>query len=107
LSKILPDKYRNDSRRRFIGTKSEVVLCRGNRSTQHVSIFMYGFDGVYKKRKEHEVGLWRFARCQQIHTRVGAHAPVVMLAISIDAGKWFFVQQYPQLMTRSYACHNI
>jgi hypothetical protein len=41
------------------------------------------FDRVHKKRKEHQVCLWRFARREKIDAGVSCHAPVVVFAVSV------------------------
>src|SRR5437868_3300332 len=64
-------------------------------------------DRVHKECKEHQIGLWRFARRQQVDARVCCHAPVVVLTTSIDTGKWFFMQQHFQSMTLRHSLHDI
>jgi hypothetical protein len=60
-----------------------------------------------KKGEEHQVGLGCFTRCQQVNTGISAHTPVVVLTTAIDAGKWFFMQQYHQVMPFGNPGHDV
>src|SRR6478736_6157925 len=68
---------------------------------------MYGLNSIYKEGKEHQVRLWSLARSEQVHASISCHAPVVVLTTSINARKWFFVQQYAKLMTAGNTIHYI
>ncbi len=79
--------------------KTVIITRRCDRCSQNIRIIMYRLDGIHKEGEEHQVGLWRFTGSQQVNTCIGSHAPVVVFTTSVDAGKWFFMQQYSQFMT--------
>src|SRR5664279_1534475 len=68
---------------------------------------MNRLDGVDKESKEHQICLWCFTGCQQIDARIRRHAPVIMFTISVNTGKWFFMQESAEFMTTSHTIHNI
>src|ERR1700750_2194566 len=68
---------------------------------------MHGLDGIDKESQEHQVRFRSFTRREQIYTRVGGHAPVIMFAIPVDTGKWFFMQKSTEFMTPGQPVQNI
>src|SRR6185312_705688 len=107
FSQVFADKDRNDRRRSFVRTQAEIVTRRGNGSAQDVGVVMDSLDGIDKERQEHQVGLRRLAGSQEVDARIGSHAPVVVLAASVDTGEGLLVQQHPELVTPGHAIHDI
>ena len=47
-----------------------------------------------------------FARTQQVHARIGAQRPVVVLARAVDALERLLVEQHPELMAAGDLVHD-
>src|SRR5690606_4870161 len=63
-------KDRHDCRRCFISTQAEVISCSRDAGTEDIGVSMYGLDGGYEERKEHQVISCAAFRCEQIHAGI-------------------------------------
>src|SRR6476646_10015238 len=91
FNQVLTNENRNNCRRRFICAHAMIITCRSNRRSENISVIMYGFDGVYKEGKEHQIRFWCFAGRQKIYAGICSHAPVVVLTATVNAGKRFLM----------------
>src|SRR6476620_2558055 len=80
LIKELADEYRDDCRGRFVCTKAVVVTGRSDRSTKDICIIMHRLNRVNEEGEEHQVGLRRLARSEEVDPGISSHTPVVVLA---------------------------
>ena len=101
------DENGNDGRWRFVGTEAVFVARRTDGSPHQIGIIVYGFHHIHKKSQEAQVFLGAAARPQQVHARVRAQRPVVVLARSVDARKWFFVEQHLEIVPLRHFLHHV
>src|SRR5690606_23738855 len=104
---LRPDKDRHDRRWRFCPTQAMIVARRGDACPEEVGVFVYSFDGGHEKGEEHEVVACAAGGRKQVHARIGDERPGVMLAASVYAFEWLFVEQHAKGMTLGHPLHEI
>ena len=66
-----------------------------------------GLDDGRAEEQEEQVLVRRVARLEQVHARVGAHRPVVVLAGAVDAGERLLVQQADEPVAAGDVLHDL
>ncbi len=96
LLQLGAEEDRDDRGRRLVGAQPVVLAGVGDRRAQQLLVPVDGLDDRRAEEQELEVLVRRVARLEQVHARVRAHRPVVVLARAVDAGERLLVQQADQ-----------
>ena len=103
---LFAQEHGNDGGRRFVCTQAVVVARSCNGDAQEILIFIHRFDYRAEEKQELRVFMGRIARLKQVHARVGAKRPVVVLAASVYAVKRLFMQQAHKAMLFRELLHD-
>ena len=69
--------------------KPVIIACAGHRNPHQIRVLIHRFDDCHQKDEKLNVSAGVRARIQQVNAGIGDHGPVVVLAGTIDAFKWF------------------
>ena len=100
------EEGRDDGRRRFVGAQTVGVRGAHDRRLQQAVELVDRGDGIHEEGDELQVLRSGLARSEQVHARVGAQRPVVVLARTVDALEGFFVQQDAEPVTAGDLVHH-
>ena len=106
LAQLLAQERRDDGWRCLVGPKAVGVGGTHDAGLEQRVVAVNAHQGFHHEGDEAQVLLRRLARGVEQCARVGAEAPVVVLARAVDAGEGLLVQQHAEAVLARHLLHE-
>ena len=106
LVELLAEKRRDDGRRCLVASQSVGVGGAHDACLEQSVVLVDGHQRLDDERNEAQVLLGRLAWSMEQHAIVGAEAPVVVLARTVDAVEWLLMQQHAEAVLARHLLHE-
>ena len=104
---LIPQEDGHHGGGRFMGAQAVVVASGGHRQPQQILVVVHRLDDGTQEEEEPGVLVGLGAGGEEVHSGVGGHGPVVVLARAIDSGKGLFVEQTHQTVLGGHLLHDL
>ena len=105
--KLLAQKNGNDSRRRFVRSKSVIVSYIGSRLTQQVCMGVHGLHNAGKNQEKLHVFVRRIAGIQKVHPVVRGDRPVIVFTGAVHSRIRLLMQKTTHVMFDRHPLHRL
>ena len=103
---LIPQEDGDDRGRRFVAAQPQIVSGTGHGGPQHILMLVHRLDDAEEEQQELSAVIGAVARLQQVISRIGGQAPVVMLSAAVDPLEGLFVQQAHEPMAAGHLLHH-